>query len=69
MRIGATFMIRCKCNNCGYEIKTYDKFAGKRVRCPKCKEPLQLPPVEGGTSPKVAAIIKFSVPVTVTVSR
>lgn len=55
-------MIRCKCNNCGYEIKTYDKFAGKRVRCPKCKEPLQLPPVEGGIRSKEAAIIKFRCP-------
>ncbi|MHC4545933.1 MAG: DUF5684 domain-containing protein [Planctomycetota bacterium] len=55
-------MIQCKCNNCGYEIKTYDKFAGKRVRCPKCKEPLQLPHGEGGTSPKETAIIKFRCP-------
>ncbi len=55
-------MIRCKCNNCGYEIKTYDKFAGKRVRCPKCKEPLQIAQSEGGTSPKEAAIIKFRCP-------
>jgi rubredoxin len=25
-------MIRYKCNNCGYEIKTYDRFAGKIMR-------------------------------------
>lgn len=55
-------MIQCKCNNCGYEIKTYDKFGGKRVRCPKCKEPLQIPQNEGGTSPKESAIIKFRCP-------
>jgi ribosomal protein S27E len=55
-------MIRCKCNNCGYEIKTYDKFAGKRVRCPKCKQALQLPQGEGAVSPKPAAVIKFRCP-------
>lgn len=55
-------MIRCKCKNCGYEIKTYDKFAGKRVRCPKCKEPVQIPQGEGGTIPKGTAIIKFRCP-------
>jgi len=55
-------MIRCKCNNCGYEIKTYDKFAGKRIRCPKCKGPLQLPQGEGAVSPRPAAVIKFRCP-------
>jgi len=55
-------MILCKCKNCGYEIKTYDKFAGKRVRCPKCNEPVQIPQSEGGTIPKVTAIIKFRCP-------
>lgn len=55
-------MIRCECSHCGYEIKTYDKFAGKRVRCPKCKEALQIPQVEGGASPKPAAVIKFRCP-------
>jgi hypothetical protein len=55
-------MIRCKCKNCGYEIKTYDKLAGKRVRCPKCKEPVQIPQSEGGRSPKGTNIIKFRCP-------
>jgi hypothetical protein len=55
-------MIRCKCGHCGYEIKTYDKFAGKRVLCPKCKEAVQIPPGEGGASPKPAAVIKFRCP-------
>jgi hypothetical protein len=54
-------MIRCKCN-CGYEIKTYDKFAGKRVRCPKCKQVLQMPQGEGGEIPKERVIIKFRCP-------
>lgn len=55
-------MIRCKCGHCGYEIKTYDKFAGKRVLCPKCKEALQIPQGEGGAIPKAAAVIKFRCP-------
>ncbi len=55
-------MIRCQCGHCGYEIKTYDKFAGKRVRCPKCKEALQIPQGEGGAGPEPAAVIKFRCP-------
>ena len=55
-------MIRVNCGNCGQKIKTDDTYAGKRVRCPKCKEPLQIPQGEGGTSPSQSAIIKFRCP-------
>lgn len=55
-------MIRLNCSNCGQKIKTDDKYAGKRVRCPNCKEPLQIPQAEGRTSPGQSAIIKFRCP-------
>ena len=55
-------MIRLNCSNCGQKIKTDDKYAGKRVRCPNCKEPLQIPQAEGRTRPSQSAIIKFRCP-------
>jgi DNA-directed RNA polymerase subunit RPC12/RpoP len=55
-------MIRLKCSNCGQKIKTDDKYAGKRVSCPKCKTILQVPQAVGGTSPGQSAIIKFRCP-------
>ena len=55
-------MIRLNCSNCGQKIKTDDKYAGKRVHCPKCKALLQIPQAEGRTSPGQSAIIKFRCP-------
>ncbi len=55
-------MIRLNCSNCGQKIKTDDKYAGKRVSCPKCKTILQVPQAEGRTSPSRSAIIKFRCP-------
>lgn len=55
-------MIRLNCSNCGQKIKTDDKYAGRRVHCPKCKTLLQVPQAMGGTSPGQSAIIKFRCP-------
>ncbi len=55
-------MIRLSCSNCGQKIKTDDKYAGKRFRCPSCKQPLQIPQVKEGTGPAKPAIIKFRCP-------
>ncbi|MDH4239430.1 MAG: DUF5684 domain-containing protein [Phycisphaerae bacterium] len=55
-------MIRLNCGNCGQKIKTDDKYAGKRVHCPKCKTLLQVPQAEGRISPGQSAIIRFRCP-------
>ena len=36
-------MLRAQCPNCSKEIRAADAQAGKRVRCPDCKEVLTLP--------------------------
>ena len=36
-------MIRFKCKNCGRGIRAPDKYAGRKSKCPKCKEPLTVP--------------------------
>ncbi|MBW8041783.1 MAG: hypothetical protein FVQ85_17540 [Planctomycetes bacterium] len=55
-------MIRLNCSNCGQKIKADDRYAGKRVRCPKCKSPLQVPQTEGVASSGETSIIKFRCP-------
>lgn len=39
-------MIRFHCNKCGQSIKAPDKYAGKKVKCPKCAAPNLLPSEE-----------------------
>jgi len=36
-------MIKFHCNKCGKGIKAPDKYAGKKVKCPKCKSSNLLP--------------------------
>lgn len=36
-------MIKFHCKHCSGKIGVKDEFAGKRVRCPKCKEPVRVP--------------------------
>lgn len=36
-------MIRFHCNKCGQSIKAPDKYAGKKVKCPKCSASNILP--------------------------
>ena len=36
-------MIVFRCDKCGHQQPIDDSFAGKRVRCPKCKETMDLP--------------------------
>ena len=35
--------IKAQCGSCGTGFKAKDALAGKRVRCPKCKQPLTIP--------------------------
>src|SRR5947209_5744244 len=36
-------MIRLSCLQCGKKLKVKDDLAGKKVRCPQCKELLEIP--------------------------
>jgi phage FluMu protein Com len=36
-------MIQLKCPHCAKEIRAAEEHAGKKIRCPKCKEVLTLP--------------------------
>jgi hypothetical protein len=52
-------MIKIRCGNCGQLIGVPEKFAGKRVLCPKCKGSLDIPQTpEGGNT----NLIKFHCP-------
>lgn len=55
-------MIRFKCNNCNHQIEAPQKFAGKRVRCPKCKAPICVPQSVGKTGTQESELIKFRCP-------
>lgn len=58
--------IEVTCAKCGKSIKAADKFAGKRVACPGCKSPLEIPAADelgqfdfgsaGGAAPELADI-------------
>jgi DNA-directed RNA polymerase subunit RPC12/RpoP len=54
-------VIRFTCENCGQKIKVHDQYAGKKGKCPKCRQPIVVPaaaqpPAEQST------IIKFRCP-------
>ena len=42
--------IKAECGSCGAKFKAKDTMAGKRVGCPKCKQPMRIP------SPEVVAV-------------
>lgn len=42
--------IRVVCRGCGKGVKAPEKYAGKVVKCPGCKSPLQLPKVTEASS-------------------
>jgi len=39
-------MIKFHCKHCNGKIGVKEEYAGKRVRCPKCKEPVRVPEPE-----------------------
>jgi len=54
-------MITFNCESCGHKIKVSDKYAGKKGKCPKCKQPIAVPE-EGEKSAQQSSIIKFRCP-------
>ncbi len=60
-------MIAFNCGHCGREIKTADNSVGKKGKCPKCGESIQVPastdcrPIATPPSPPVSASIRQSV--------
>ncbi len=55
-------MIKFKCNNCNHQIEAPQKYAGKRVRCPKCKVLIRVPESVGKTGTPESELIKFRCP-------
>jgi DNA-directed RNA polymerase subunit RPC12/RpoP len=55
-------MIKFLCSNCGHGIGAPDKYAGKRVRCPKCQKGTQVPAAGGGAGAEKGSVIKFRCP-------
>jgi DNA-directed RNA polymerase subunit RPC12/RpoP len=56
-------MIRFACQNCGQRIKAPEEYAGKRVRCPKCKSPVTIPGTAEKEDSKGQQVIKFHCPI------
>lgn len=54
-------MIRFNCENCGQKFKLSDRYAGRKSKCPKCKQPIVIPPA-GEESAQQSSIIKFRCP-------
>lgn len=45
--------ISVSCEDCGYELRARDEHAGRRVRCPDCSGPIEVPaPRRSGSRPK-----------------
>jgi len=44
-------MIRCECPHCDARVKMKDEFAGRIVRCPKCRDTFQLPDADDEPAP------------------
>lgn len=53
-------MIRFNCKNCGQKIKVPHQLAGKKGRCPKCKQVIVIPSAE--VPAKEPSTIKFRCP-------
>ncbi len=48
-------MIRLTCSGCGCSLRTEDELAGKKIRCPRCREVLRLPAAPTA-SPEAATV-------------
>ena len=52
-------MIKFICTKCNHKIGAPEKYAGKRVHCPKCKTPLQVPNSVEKTDSQEQNLIRF----------
>jgi DNA-directed RNA polymerase subunit RPC12/RpoP len=52
-------MIKFICTKCKHKVGALEKFAGKRVHCPKCKTPLQVPNSVEKTDSQEQHLIRF----------
>lgn len=50
-------MIIFSCRNCGKTVKAPDEYAGKKSRCPKCREILTIPAVSRATEQPVQSVL------------
>lgn len=48
-------MIRIICSNCNAKLRAKREWAGKHTKCPKCGEPVHIPPGPGESSPAGSA--------------
>ena len=48
-------MIEATCPSCGASFKAKDEYAGKRVKCPRCKEPFAFPEASTAQAPRAPA--------------
>lgn len=55
-------MIKFTCSNCNHKISAPERYAGKRVRCPKCKVPIRVPESPQKTDAQKQNLIKFRCP-------
>jgi ribosomal protein S27E len=54
-------MIHITCQHCSRDIRVADEHAGKRIRCPGCKEVLTLPASASAPQPAKAAPVPSSI--------
>ena len=57
MKYGRGKAMIFKCSNCGYSKEVPDKYAGKTVKCPKCKSAVKIG-MEEKTAPTAGATEK-----------
>jgi ribosomal protein S27E len=55
-------MIHVKCQHCSREIRAGDEYAGKKIRCPDCKEILALPAGATATAVQPPPAVKKAAP-------
>lgn len=55
-------MIKFTCSNCSHKIGAPERYAGKKVRCPKCKAPTRVPGSAEKSDAQKQNLIKFRCP-------